>query len=137
MRATRSAVARPLDAAASAGMKDGVLKSFAVGGSGSMIGAASAHPFDLIKVRLQVQGEVGAATKATRGSRPAPKVLGIVTMAKHIWGTDGVKGFFSGVSASAMRQIVYSGVRFAAYDVLKARAAGDAGEASLSTLAKV
>ena len=47
-------------------MRDGVAKSFCVGGTGSMIGAATAHPFDLIKVRLQVQGEAKARQKGMK-----------------------------------------------------------------------
>ena len=116
-------------------MRDGVAKSFCVGGTGSMIGAATAHPFDLIKVRLQVQGEAKARQKGMKvvGWR---RKDGIASMAARIWRTDGVKGFFSGVSASALRQIMYSGVRFAAYDVLKAQVAGEGGDASLGVATK-
>ena len=116
-------------------MRDGVAKSFCVGGTGSMIGAATAHPFDLIKVRLQVQGEAKARQKGMKvvGWR---RKDGIASMAARIWRSDGVKGFFSGVSASALRQIMYSGVRFAAYDVFKAQVAGEGSGASLGVATK-
>ena len=60
--------------------------SFASGGLGSVLGCTACHPFDVLKVRLQVQGEGGARTE-----RPA----GMVGMARQIVRSQGVIGGFS------------------------------------------
>jgi len=79
------------------------------GSLGSMAGGAASHPLDLIKVRLQIQGEGAAAVKK----------LGPVGMGASILKEQGAKGLFKGLSASLLRQGVYSGTRFGAYDVIK------------------
>ena len=70
-----------------------------------MAGAAASHPLDVVKTRLQVQS--------------GPK-LSALAMGKSIYANDGVsRGLFKGLSASLLRQSVYSSVRFGTYDVLK------------------
>ena len=81
---------------------------FLRGGLAACVGAAFSHPLDVLKVRLQVQGEGGGGVK-----------LGPVGMAKHIFKSDGVAGLYAGLSASLLRQAVYSSTRFGMYDVLK------------------
>lgn len=87
-------------------------KGFVTGSLGSMAGGAASHPLDLIKVRLQIQGE------AAVGGAVAQK-LGPVGMGVSIVKTQGVPGLFKGLTASLLRQGVYSGTRFGAYDVIK------------------
>jgi len=89
-------------------------KGFVTGSLGSMTGGAASHPLDLIKVRMQIQGE--AAAGAAGGTK-----LGPVGMGSHILKTQGAPGLFKGLSASLLRQGVYSGTRFGAYDVIKAQ----------------
>ena len=88
-----------------------------------MSGGAASHPLDVIKVRLQIQGEaaaVEAAGAATSGVR-----LGPLQMASHIFKAQGIPGLFKGLSASLLRQGVYSSARFGAYDYLKTTWGGD------------
>ncbi|CAE7247020.1 PUMP5 [Symbiodinium sp. CCMP2592] len=96
-------------------------QGFVQGSVGAAIGGSCAHPLDLIKVRMQLQTEV-------------PK-LSMLQMGPHIVKNEGVLGLFKGVDASAARQLVYSGVRFGMYDMLK----GFCGESQrpLSTAEKV
>lgn len=108
----------------SAGTRTGRAKAkpawvaFVTGGIGSSLGAAFAHPLDLVKVRMQVQGEVKA--RLTHGPRRPPTAqVGLVGMGKRILLVDGVAGLYAGVGASISRQIVYSSVRFGVYDLLK------------------
>jgi solute carrier family 25 oxoglutarate transporter 11 len=61
--------------------------------------------------------------------------LGMVQMGGAVFRSQGITGLFKGVDASAARQMVYSGVRFGMYDVLK-RAAGEETH-PLSMLTKV
>jgi solute carrier family 25 oxoglutarate transporter 11 len=90
--------------------KQAAWKGFAQGSLGAAVGGAAAHPLDLIKVRMQLQGQGAEAN--------APK-LNMVQMGAHIKKTQGIGGFYKGVDASIARQLVYSGVRFGVYDVLK------------------
>lgn len=87
-----------------------VWKGFVQGSIGAATGGACAHPLDLIKVRLQLQTETSK--------------LGMVQMGTRIAKTEGLPGLMKGVDASIARQLVYSGVRFGMYDLLK-QAAGE------------
>jgi len=89
-------------------------KGFVTGSLGSMAGGAASHPLDLIKVRLQIQGEEAAGLN--KGVKLSPLGMG-----KHIIQTQGPTGLFKGLSASLLRQGVYSGTRFGAYDVIKSQ----------------
>lgn len=84
-----------------------------------MIGASCAHPLDLIKVRMQLQGEVAAVLSPSTFQNRTQ--LGMIRMGAQIIKTDGVFGLFRGVTASLGRQFVYSGSRFGIYDVLKSK----------------
>ncbi|CAK9099278.1 unnamed protein product [Durusdinium trenchii] len=98
-----------------------IWKGFFQGSVGAAIGGACAHPLDLIKVRMQLQAE---GTK-----------LNMLQMGPHIVRNEGPLGLFKGVDASMARQLVYSGVRFGMYDMLK----GFCGESErpLTTVEKV
>lgn len=78
------------------------------GGAAAMAGAAASHPLDLLKVRGQLQGERGSGQR-----------LGPFGLAKSIIKVDGITGLYNGLTASLLRQAVYSGVRFPAYEVIK------------------
>lgn len=95
------------------GKQEPLWKGFVTGSLGSMAGGAASHPLDLIKVRLQIQGEAAV----TEGAMA--KKLGPFGMGSHIVKTQGVPGLFKGLTASLLRQGVYSGTRFGAYDVIK------------------
>jgi len=71
------------------------------GGVASAMAACCTHPLDLMKVHLQTQqGKVG-----------------ILFMTKKLFKSDGVMGFYNGLSASILRQLTYSLTRFAVYDI--------------------
>ncbi|TDZ23202.1 Mitochondrial dicarboxylate carrier [Colletotrichum orbiculare MAFF 240422] len=84
---------------------------FWFGGSASSMAACVTHPLDLVKVRLQVR-------------RPdAPKnMIGTIS---HIIRTDGPTGLYNGLSASLLRQMTYSTVRFGVYEEIKVRLTRD------------
>jgi hypothetical protein len=94
---------------ASSSRNKSFLKGFVQGSFGAMTGAAASHPFDVIKVRMQIHGE---------GSITSSKI-GMTGMGVDIYRTNGVSGLLSGLSASLFRQFFYSGVRFGVYDILK------------------
>lgn len=62
-----------------------------------MMAASVVHPADLVKTRMQLLG---------------PKVkLSTVTVVKRIVKKEGIKGFYSGLSASLFRQATYTAGR--------------------------
>lgn len=69
--------------------------------------ACVTHPLDLVKVRLQTR----------KGD--APKNM--VGTFGHIVRNDGILGLYTGLSASLLRQLTYSTVRFGIYEDLKSR----------------
>lgn len=85
---------------------------FWFGGSAAALAAVVTHPLDLVKVRLQTR------------TPDAPKSM-IGTMV-HIIKNEGPLGLYSGLSASLLRQLTYSTVRFGVYEDLKVRFAPEA-----------
>ncbi|XP_027362091.1 mitochondrial uncoupling protein 5 [Abrus precatorius] len=113
------------------------LKGFAEGGIASIIAGCSTHPLDLIKVRMQLQGETNApkpnpvhtlrpALAFQTGSSihvaapplPQPRV-GPIAVGVRLVQQEGLAALFSGVSATVLRQTLYSTTRMGLYDVLK------------------
>ncbi|EYU30948.1 hypothetical protein ABFS82_08G221400 [Erythranthe guttata] len=114
------------------------LKGFAEGGIASIVAGCSTHPLDLIKVRMQLQGESSAAAPVhTASLRPAlafqttaaahnfptppPPRVGPVSVGLRIIQQDGAGALFSGISATVLRQTLYSTTRMGLYEVLKTK----------------
>jgi solute carrier family 25 oxoglutarate transporter 11 len=114
------------------------LKGFVEGGIASIVAGASTHPLDLVKVRMQLQGGepqvpnpalhpayrpalAGNSTGLCNGSlhvAPPPRV-GPISIGARIVQTEGMAALFSGVSATVLRQTLYSTTRMGLYDILK------------------
>ncbi|XP_078441904.1 mitochondrial uncoupling protein 5-like [Wolffia australiana] len=92
------------------------VKGFVEGGIASMVAGCSTHPLDLIKVRMQLQGEAAAAAAALPAARVGPMGVGL-----QILRAEGAGGLFAGVSATMLRQTLYSTTRMGLYDMLKTR----------------
>lgn len=120
------------------------VKGFAEGGIASIVAGCSTHPLDLLKVRMQLQGEnlpvtnlhslrpalAFQSSSATvipsnslhipvSTSQPQPPRVGLVSVGMRIVQSEGVAALFSGVSATVLRQTLYSTTRMGLYDVLK------------------
>ncbi|KAL6277296.1 hypothetical protein ACE6H2_020897 [Prunus campanulata] len=121
------------------------VKGFVEGGIASIIAGCTTHPLDLIKVRMQLQGETHApnpnpnaavqavrpayaavhTTAARRVSIPLPPPpppaarAGPISVGVRIIQQEGVAAMFSGVSATMLRQTLYSTTRMGLYDILK------------------
>ncbi|PFH55509.1 hypothetical protein XA68_18152 [Ophiocordyceps unilateralis] len=81
---------------------------FWFGGSASSMAACVTHPLDLVvKVRLQTR----------KGDAPRTMSGTFVCIARN----DGLAGLYSGISASLLRQLTYSTVRFGLYEEMKTR----------------
>ncbi|PKA55425.1 Mitochondrial uncoupling protein 4 [Apostasia shenzhenica] len=123
------------------------VKGFVEGGIASIVAGCSTHPLDLIKVRMQLQGESPAPAPALRpalavpGSAvamphppPAPRRPGPIAVGARILRAEGPAGLFSGVSATVLRQTLYSTTRMGLYDVLKTKWSGGEGGAAAAAL---
>ncbi|PKH53795.1 mitochondrial uncoupling protein 5-like [Punica granatum] len=117
------------------------VKGFVEGGVASIVAGCSTHPLDLIKVRMQLQGESAAPKPDIQALRPAlafqnttssqaarafqaPPVAaaarpGPISVGVMIVRQEGVAALFSGVSATILRQTLYSTTRMGLYDILK------------------
>ncbi|KAL2498891.1 Mitochondrial uncoupling protein 5 [Abeliophyllum distichum] len=116
------------------------LMGFVEGGIASIVAGCSTHPLDLIKVRMQLQGEASAPNPAVQNLRPAlafptsaghahhhvhlpppppPPRVGPVAVGVRIIQQEGIAALFSGVSATVLRQTLYSTTRMGLYDILK------------------
>ncbi|KAI2471760.1 mitochondrial dicarboxylate carrier [Annulohypoxylon bovei var. microspora] len=93
---------------------------FWFGGSASSFAACVTHPLDLVKVRLQLR------------SGDAPKNMSGTFM--HIVRTQGLRGLYNGLTASLLRQMTYSTVRFGVYEELKQRSTPEGTKPSLPLL---
>ncbi|WCJ18825.1 dicarboxylate carrier 2 [Euphorbia peplus] len=104
------------------------VKGFVEGGIASIVAGVSTHPLDLIKVRMQLNGEqplrnpaiihANRPAAATLEIRPLPRV-GPVSIGVKIVQSEGVAALFTGVSATILRQTLYSTTRMGLYDILK------------------
>lgn len=118
------------------------VKGFVEGGIASIVAGCSTHPLDLLKVRMQLQGETPAPNPSVQSLRPAlafhstsvaapgstsihvppapaPARVGLVSVGVRIVQQEGVAALFSGVSATILRQTLYSTTRMGLYDILK------------------
>ncbi|CAN8314764.1 unnamed protein product [Cochlearia groenlandica] len=107
------------------------LKGFAEGGIASIVAGCSTHPLDLLKVRMQLQGEsapiqtnlrpaLAFQTPTTVHAPQLPRV-GIIGVGSRIIRQEGPRALFSGVSATVLRQTLYSTTRMGLYDILKTK----------------
>eukprot|EP00823_Brevimastigomonas_motovehiculus_P009338 TRINITY_DN9002_c0_g1_i1.p1 TRINITY_DN9002_c0_g1~~TRINITY_DN9002_c0_g1_i1.p1 ORF type:complete len:305 (+),score=45.67 TRINITY_DN9002_c0_g1_i1:56-970(+) len=81
---------------------------FATGGLASCTAVACVQPIDLVKVRLQLSGELGQGKL----------VKSPFKMASMIYSAQGIKGFYTGLSAALMRQLVYGTLRMGSFRMI-------------------
>ncbi|OIW10607.1 hypothetical protein TanjilG_15979 [Lupinus angustifolius] len=110
------------------------IKGFVEGGIASIIAGCSTHPLDLIKVRMQLQGESnpapvrnirselafhnGSSIHVAQAPQIKPRV-GPISVGIRLVQQEGVAALFSGISATVLRQTLYSTTRMGLYDILK------------------
>ncbi len=69
--------------------------------------AVAVHQIDTVKTRLQLSGELGAARQYT----------GMLDGLRTIAATEGLLGWFKGLSPALLRQATYGTIRYGAYEV--------------------
>ena len=87
----------------------------ALAGCANTVGQTVGHPFDMVKVRLQMQGHggAGAAAQATRVYKDPFRGLG------HVSANEGLRGVYKGLVAANVREFFYSGLRVGLYEPFK------------------
>ena len=102
-------------------------KAFAAGSLGAMASGAVTHPIDLVKVRMQLRGDVADASNMASSAR----CPGMLRTFAHVARREGVLALYKGLTASLMRQATFIGTKFGAYDALKGLARGDERDGKL------
>ncbi|EAZ45034.1 hypothetical protein OsJ_29672 [Oryza sativa Japonica Group] len=116
------------------------LKGFVEGGAACVVAGSCTHPLDLIKVRMQLHGEgPPAPALAFPGccahhhhhhhllQQQPPRMPGPIAVCAQILRAEGPTGLLSGVSATMLRQTLYSTTCMGLYDTLKRRWERDDG----------
>ncbi|KAK3828145.1 MAG: mitochondrial substrate carrier family protein [Benniella sp.] len=90
------------------------------GGVGCMIAVVFTHPVDVIKTRLQLQGEAGAPHPPSSVSPlAAPKTLRLIPLLREILRTEGPRVLMTGLAPAVLRESIYSTIRLGSYDLFK------------------
>lgn len=84
---------------------------FVFGGISCQAAALVTNPIDVIKTRLQLQGELSSNSLVSR--------KGVVTTTLKIVEVEGFRGFYKGICASLLREGTYSTIRLGGYDLMK------------------
>lgn len=106
------------------GKENFLLKAFIAGNSCAVV-AALLNPFDVAKIRLQNQSS---------SLRYTGMINAIVTIGKE----EGLRGLSAGVTASMIREILYSSVRIGGYEpIRKALSTPDSNPADASPIIKL
>eukprot|EP01114_Cavostelium_apophysatum_P021819 TRINITY_DN7711_c0_g1_i1.p1 TRINITY_DN7711_c0_g1~~TRINITY_DN7711_c0_g1_i1.p1 ORF type:complete len:317 (-),score=55.65 TRINITY_DN7711_c0_g1_i1:628-1578(-) len=100
------------------------LQKFVFGGWSCMTAACFTNPIDVIKVRLQLQGENHGATGQGKSSLDHiygkdVKYKGFLRGVLEIVKDEGIVGLYKGLFPSLLREGSYSTIRMGGYDVMK------------------
>ncbi|KAF2969388.1 hypothetical protein GQX73_g4195 [Xylaria multiplex] len=94
------------------------------GGTAGACQVVFTNPLEIVKIRLQVQGEM---VKATEGATPKRSAMWIV---KNL----GLKGLYKGASACLLRDVPFSAIYFPTYSHLKKDMFGESPTKKLGVL---
>jgi hypothetical protein len=93
--------------------RENLLKSIelvGLAGVSNGVAATFTNPVDVVKVRLQMDGEGTMAERRYRG---------VVHAARSLYGEEGMSGLYRGYGASMCRELSYSGIRMGLYEPTK------------------
>ena len=85
-------------------------KLFAFAGVGSCVAETATCPIDVVKVRMQLQGELGAARQYSSVANAVPTIVR----------SEGARGLFKGLQPALLRQATYGSIRMGIYEPIKA-----------------
>lgn len=84
-----------------------IAQPFVLGGLSGIGSTTIVYPLDVIKVRMQLTGEAGSVVNTN-----------LLRMGSHILRGEGLKGFYTGLSAAFVRQITYTTARLGIYQTM-------------------
>lgn len=90
------------------------LGSFIAGGIAACGAVTASHPFETVKIRLQLQGELQAADVAVK------KYRGVLHGVSVVAQNEGIKGLYRGIGCAYIYQILLNGCRLGFYEPLRA-----------------
>jgi len=93
------------------------MKPFVTGSISGSIATCCIQPIDMVKVRIQLNAQIGASQ--------SPLAVG-----SQLIKEDGFLSLYRGLSAGLTRQVVYTGARLGLYDVFTEQARGKDGKLS-------
>mmetsp|Transcript_19966 Transcript_19966/g.28288 ORF Transcript_19966/g.28288 Transcript_19966/m.28288 type:complete len:458 (-) Transcript_19966:1565-2938(-) len=82
--------------------------------SAAIVAATMTQPLDVVKTRLQVGKSSGATIQNSSSSS-----LSAITIAKDLFGTSGIRGFFRGLGPRILHMGLWGTVLSSAYEVLR------------------
>jgi solute carrier family 25 (mitochondrial carnitine/acylcarnitine transporter), member 20/29 len=92
--------------------------------AGGSAGAASwmcVYPFDVIKTTIQTNTETinATATNVVQSTAPKRTNMGIISVARRLYGKHGIGVFFNGLGTTVLRAFPVNGITFLGYEKLK------------------
>lgn len=98
------------DSTSSMGALSRVLRSIAAGSGAAATATIFSNPVDVIKTRMQLQGELGRST----GRQYTSAISGM----RQIFAEEGIRGIQAGLAPAMMFQLALNGVRLGAFPYL-------------------
>jgi Mitochondrial carrier protein len=86
-------------------------------GASATLSAAATSPLDVCKIRAQIREE-GTSSSRLFGQNNGRRVS-LAAIARGVVRHEGLGGLYKGMSASALREMTFSGTRFAVYEPLR------------------
>ncbi|KAK5083787.1 Mitochondrial oxaloacetate carrier protein [Lithohypha guttulata] len=90
------------------------LGSFIAGGIAACGAVTASHPFETVKIRLQLQGELQAKDVAVK------KYRGVLHGVSVISQNEGIRGLYRGIGCAYVYQILLNGCRLGFYEPVRA-----------------
>lgn len=117
-------------------------KGFLEGGLASIVAGSVTHPLDLIKVRMQLQGEIAApASYLLAGVSPSNLQTrqsgNALAVGRKVVQNEGVMALYSGITASILRQVLYSSTRLGLYEIIKSQSTDSSSDKSIPLHKKI
>jgi solute carrier family 25 protein 14/30 len=105
----------------------GGVQMYVFGGLSAQVAAVFTNPIDVIKIRLQLQGEGHGWSPSAAGLYKGQHRKGIVEMFISVVKEEGLLALWKGVLPSLIREITYSSIRLGGYEPIRNMLASSPG----------
>ena len=113
-----------------------LLRRWVYGAIAASVAEAATFPLDFTKTRLQLQNEMGKTLSGEAAASASARPLGMLSMFRHIYATEGLLAMYGGLPAAASRQAVYGGIGVGLYAPMRDLLVGKGVEAKDAPLWK-